>query len=254
MFSALLFGLLDALQLLLVPPRLLYHRIDLTQVKSHLLDGKILLLDALQQGPLVFLAPLLLFGHGCIEHLLRSTLLLLRFLQGDQLQLALLQRLSDELGPFDLAEQLLGLQLASLRNFTALFDGARELLDIIYGLLILLIDFLYNFERSVRLAEDSVRLLTRILLGLLLDLHAVVSPFSALHVELDVALGLAAFDRGADLYALATAYDAADRELREVQAVHFDGCLGRDLRAGRPQRARVVHPIIQTVSDGRRAG
>ena len=91
----------------------------------------------------------------------------------------------------------------------------------------------------------------RIVLGFLLDFHAVISPFSTLKMKLYVATFLTTLDSGADVHSFAATDDATGHKLRKVHLVHLNRCLRSHLRPAVPHGARVVHPVIETVSHGR---
>ena len=79
---------------------------------------------------------------------------------------------------------------------------------------VLLVDFCDYLERSVGFAEDLKDFFTVVVDSrFLLYLHAIVCPFGAFYVEVDLAILFGAFYNGSSLRAFLTADNAPDVEL-----------------------------------------
>ena len=98
-------------------------------------------------------------------------------------------------------------------NFQTLLDRLGKFLNIFHSLLVGVMDLLNNFERSMGLAEDFVGLLILRLHVLLLYLHAVVSSFGTLNVEVNVAILLVTLDNCSTVDALFPTDNATDVKL-----------------------------------------
>jgi len=159
-----------------------------------------------------------------------------------------MESLSKHFHFFCLCNKLLRLHKMSNLQLHCFLNSFCELLDIFYFFLVLVVYFLNDFKRSMRLTEDLEWSFTVGGALFLFNLHAVACSLCTFNVEINVAILFLAFYTGPNLTTfLATNY-TSERELWEVHLVHFNRRPWSYNRPLHPHAAAMVDPVIKGIS------